>query len=102
MDKRLEPRRSSILTNLILNMVVTKAKAVKEEESIEEEIDDKAMDNFEQAKSYSKYFVASNIERILRRFNPAERKPTVFRRLKQRKEFSRSIASENSHEHTQQ
>lgn len=93
-DKRAEHRRSSLLTNLILNMVAVKSKTVKEDESIEEVPEKKELDDFEQAKSYGKYFVTSNIERVLRRFNPVEKKTTAFRRLKYKMEFNRSALSD--------
>lgn len=40
------------------------------------------LEDFDQAKSYIKYFVSSNIERVLKRFNPLEKKTSSIRKKK--------------------
>lgn len=46
-------------------------------------------------KSYNKYFVSSNIERVLKRFNPIEKKMTKSKRVRCRREMPQETVSRN-------
>jgi hypothetical protein len=46
------------------------------------DLEPSGLNNFEQAKCYSKYFVSANIDQVLSRYNPIEKKIVMPRRQK--------------------
>lgn len=88
MEKRDSGKRKSSLT---LSHLFAKEQNQYTRNSIYESEKANQQPNFEQAKSYNKYFVRSNIERVIKRFNPVEKlitlKSATFRKGRSRREL---------------